>query len=298
MNRKQYAARRRRNAGGSVKGVVMMVAWGLVSLALLVCTRIPLLQKNDPVYASAMIDENGNGILPSGMAGIASVVEDIPMPGTMIERMGTSCEAVMVGQRFQKVKEHPFRLDISASAKTNVAKLNEKVENMASRANIMSDADYDNLLRIVESEAGTEDIKGRILIANVIMNRMAHPEFPDNISDVICQVNGGVAQFSPVYDGSFYYAVPTDGTKEAVLRAMEGEDYSDGALFFVQRSAAEKNGMAWFDNELVRLFQHGVHEFYRYPTETEQIAIDKANAERKAREEKEKEKAAKTAKEG
>ena len=51
----------------------------------------------------------------------------------------------------------------------------------------MSDEDYENLLQIVEAEAGTEDLKGRILVANVIMNRVKYPEFPDNATDVIWQ---------------------------------------------------------------------------------------------------------------
>ena len=52
---------------------------------------------------------------------------------------------------------------------------------MSANPKIMSDADYDNLLHIVEAEAGTEDIKGRVLIANVIMNRLSHEEFPDTL---------------------------------------------------------------------------------------------------------------------
>ena len=35
------------------------------------------------------------------------------------------------------------------------------------------------LCRIVEAEAGTEDEKGRILVANVVMNRVESSRFPD-----------------------------------------------------------------------------------------------------------------------
>ena len=42
---------------------------------------------------------------------------------------------------------------------------------LAQSARMMSDEDYDTLLHIVEAEAGTEDVKGRVLVANVIMNR-------------------------------------------------------------------------------------------------------------------------------
>ena len=53
---------------------------------------------------------------------------------------------------------------------------------------------------IVEAEAGTEDIKGRVLIANVIMNRLSHEEFPDTITGVILDQRNGIPQFSPVYE--------------------------------------------------------------------------------------------------
>ena len=79
--------------------------------------------------------------------------------------------------------------------------LDSKMVSMSSSAKMMSDEDYENLLKIVEAEAGTEDIKGRVLIANVIMNRVRHSEFPDNITDVIWEYDNGVPQFSPVADG-------------------------------------------------------------------------------------------------
>ena len=80
----------------------------------------------------------------------------------------------------------------------------------------------------------------------------------------------GVAQFSPIADGRISEVVPSDETKEAVKQALEGVDYSDGALFFIQRSAAAKNNIQWFDKNLKKLFKHGVHEFYTYPEAAQQ----------------------------
>lgn len=74
-----------------------------------------------------------------------------------------------------------------------------------------------------------------------------------------------MAQFSPIADGRISEVVPSDETKEAVKQALEGVDYSDGALFFIQRSAAAKNNIQWFDKNLKKLFKHGVHEFYTLP---------------------------------
>ena len=199
---------------------------------------------------------------------MASGVSSAPEVGSEIYRIGTSCEHVVVGQRVQEVQSGVQELNVSESMAAAVDDFDSQAISLASSATMMSDTDYENLLKIVEAEAGTEDIKGRVLIANVIMNRVKHPEFPDNITDVIWEYDNGVPQFSPVADGRINEVTISDETKEAVRLAMEGVDYSEGALFFIQKSAAEKHNIAWFERDLKRLFKHGVHEFYTYPEET------------------------------
>lgn len=207
--------------------------------------------------------------LPSGIAGVVSGVNAAPSEGSTVKRIGISCDDVIVGQRVQKVASSAGEMNVSESMATTVNTFDEKVVSMSSSAKMMSDEDYENLLQIVEAEAGTEDLKGKILVANVIMNRVNYPEFPDNVTDVVWQCIGGVAQFSPVLDGRISEVVPTDETKEAVRQALEGVDYSEGALFFIQKSAAAKDNIQWFDKSLTRLFKHGVHEFYTYPEEVQ-----------------------------
>ena len=172
---------------------------------------------------------------------------------------------MMVGQRIRKVTSDAVEMNVSESMAITIDNLDSKVASSASSAKLMSDEDYENLLHIVEAEAGTEDLKGRILVANVIMNRVKYPEFPDNATDVIWEYDNGVAQFSPVSDGSINHVTISDETKEAVKQVLEGVDYSEGALFFIQKSAAEKHNIDWFEKNLRKLFKHGVHEFYTYP---------------------------------
>ena len=64
--------------------------------------------------------------------------------------------------------------------------------------------DYENMLRIVEAEAGGEDRMGKLLVANVIINRVKDDAFPDSVTDVVFQQENGVCQFSPIRDGRFY----------------------------------------------------------------------------------------------
>lgn len=122
-----------------------------------------------------------------------------------------------------------------------------------------SDRDYDVLKRIVQAEAGVCDTKGKILVANVIINRVKSSRFPNNITDVVYQRS----QFSPVSNGSINTCKVTQETIDAVNRALTGEDYSDGALFFMYRGASRSSSARWFDVSLTYLFQHERHEFFR-----------------------------------
>lgn len=126
----------------------------------------------------------------------------------------------------------------------------------------ISDEEYEMLLRIVEAEAGGEDEEGKVMVANVVLNRVESEKFPDTVEEVIFQKNGKVTQFSPVADGRYYTVEVSEETVEAVNRALAGEDLSRGALYFAARSSADSDNMKWFDKHLTFLFKHGGHEFF------------------------------------
>lgn len=126
----------------------------------------------------------------------------------------------------------------------------------------ISAEDYENLLRIVEAEAGGEDETGKLLVANVVLNRVESESFPDTVTEVILQKNKGVAQFSPVASGRFYRVKISDETISAVNRALDGENVAEGALYFAARKYADADNMRWFDESLEYLFTYGGHEFF------------------------------------
>lgn len=127
----------------------------------------------------------------------------------------------------------------------------------------LSDEEYEILCRIVEAEAGDQDVYGRILVANVILNRTKFWEFPDTVKEVVFQVNSnGAVQFAPISDGSFYRVEISDTTKKAVDSALSGDDYSDGALYFFMRSATSSAKASWFDT-LDFVLKYGCHEFFK-----------------------------------
>lgn len=122
-----------------------------------------------------------------------------------------------------------------------------------------SDEDYHVLQKIVQAEAGVCDDKGKILVANVIINRVKNSKFPDSIKAVVYEPS----QFSPVLDGSINSCKVTQQTIDCVNRALEGEDYSNGALYFMNRGISAASNVRWFDGRLTFVMQHGSHEFYK-----------------------------------
>lgn len=127
----------------------------------------------------------------------------------------------------------------------------------------LAENDYEVLLRIVEAEAGGEDEDGRLLVANVVLNRVNSDRFPDTVTEVVFQREKGVSQFSPASSGRIWTVKISDMTTEAVRRALEGEDISQGALYFAARKYAQSDRMRWFDEHLTFLFKHGGHEFFQ-----------------------------------
>ena len=131
-------------------------------------------------------------------------------------------------------------------------------ETAAENSFSLEDQEYQVLLKIVEAEAGCEDTEGKMLVANVVMNRVRNGYFPNTVTEVVYQRQDGTAQFSPVSDGRIDRVNVSQETVDAVARVLNGEDISQGALFF--RSVRSRSG--WFDQKLSRVLEHGNHIFY------------------------------------
>lgn len=91
--------------------------------------------------------------------------------------------------------------------------------------------DRDLFERLVSAESQGEPSAGQVAVANVVLNRVKSPDFPNSVRGVILQYYGTIPAFSPVHNGQIYEpAVPS--AKEAVRVALLGYDYSLGAQFF------------------------------------------------------------------
>ncbi len=137
--------------------------------------------------------------------------------------------------------------------------LRKKAEKEKANAITLSKDEKEILCRIVEAEATGEDVKGKMLVANVVMNRVKSERFPDSVKKVVFAKR----QFSPVSDGRYYRVKVTSETKKAVERVLDGEDYSKGALYFMSRGKASSRNVSWFDRKLTKVLKYGTHEFYK-----------------------------------
>lgn len=162
-------------------------------------------------------------------------------------------------ERLRRQKEEERRRQEEAARQAaEQARQKAEEERRAARRIPCSEEDYQVLLRIVQAEAGICDEKGKILVANVIINRVLSDEFPDSVRDVVYEPS----QFQPVSTGSINSVQVTDETVRCVDRALAGEDYSQGALYFMNRRASGSSS-SWFDRHLNYLFAHDGHEFFR-----------------------------------
>lgn len=142
-----------------------------------------------------------------------------------------------------------------AGAQAAAQTQNEGASSTSSTASFSPSDDASVLCQIVMAEAGTtEDEIGQIMVANVILNRV-RAGYGSSVYDVVFTQG----QFEPVSNGSYWNLTPTSSVVDAVNRALAGEDYSNGALYFVASYADH----SWFDENLTFVGEYGNHLFYK-----------------------------------
>lgn len=183
-----------------------------------------------------------------------------------MEEMEAPAMAAPILEETEQGKQIQLDEQMEAIAAESVAAMQNDLAAEAAREENkiqLSQTDEEVLLRIVEAEATGEDVTGKMLVANVVLNRVNDDEFPDTVEEVVFQRKGKKYQFSPIRDGRYYEVSISDTTKEAVERVLYGEDESQGALYFMSRWQADSQNVKWFDQSLTWLLEHGTHEFFK-----------------------------------
>ncbi len=113
------------------------------------------------------------------------------------------------------------------------------------------------LSRIVNAEAGNQELEGMIGVGNVVLNRVEDPTCPDTVYDVIFDTRFGV-QFSPTETGTIYNE-PCELAEVAAKLCLEGYELVGASLFFVN---PEIGVTGWFANTRTYIATIGDHAFY------------------------------------
>ena len=99
------------------------------------------------------------------------------------------------------------------------------------------------LAKVISAEARGESYEGQVAVGAVILNRVAHPSFPDTISGVVYQKGA----FSCVNDSNWYQPV-AESAKRAAKDAINGWDPSGGAIYYYNPA---KTSNAWMRSRTV-----------------------------------------------
>ncbi|HJV17514.1 MAG TPA: cell wall hydrolase [Bacillales bacterium] len=101
----------------------------------------------------------------------------------------------------------------------------------------ISDADKNLIAQLVHAEAKGEPYAGKVAVATVILNRVASPDFPNTVKEVVYQKSNGYYAFTPVQNGAINQ--PADAaSKAAVNEALSFRGQGKGSLFFYNPKTA------------------------------------------------------------
>ncbi len=108
----------------------------------------------------------------------------------------------------------------------------------SSNSTSYSNADVELLAKVISAEARGESYEGQVAVGAVILNRVAHPSFPDSISGVVYQSGA----FSCVNDSNWYQPVASS-SKKAATDALNGWDPTGGAIYYFNASKTSDSFM-------------------------------------------------------
>ncbi len=91
-----------------------------------------------------------------------------------------------------------------------------------------TEEDFQLLAKITQVEVGNESYASQLAVANVILNRVKDPRFPDTIRDVIYSGK----QFPPAHNGLLDKSIPKAIALRAAKDALNGKNNIEDAVYF------------------------------------------------------------------
>ena len=127
------------------------------------------------------------GVTPTGSCGIGTL--------TVYAAEDTFSGELVEAIQNEVVTEDNVETEIPTEETAEQVVMEETPEALTGNSFSLEDQEYQVLLKIVEAEAGCEDTEGRMLVANVVMNRVRNGYFPNTVTEVVYQRQDGTAQF-------------------------------------------------------------------------------------------------------
>lgn len=109
------------------------------------------------------------------------------------------------------------------------------------------------LAKITQVESGYESYEGQLAVANVILNRVKDPKFPNSIKEVIYSGK----QFPPAHNGLLDKSKPNESVLRAVKDALNGKNNVEDAVYFFNPKVSKDK----FWKSLTVITTIGVHSF-------------------------------------
>lgn len=116
------------------------------------------------------------------------------------------------------------------------------------------------LSRIISAESQGEPWEGKLAVGYVVLNRVAHQDFPNTIYGVIFDDRWG-GQFAPIRNGTVYNS-PTEESIKAAAACLSGsaENPVGDSIYFLAPSLTSNH---WTIQNRDHVATIGVHQFYR-----------------------------------
>jgi N-acetylmuramoyl-L-alanine amidase len=102
----------------------------------------------------------------------------------------------------------------------------------------LTDQEVQWIAQMIHAEARGEPYLGQVAVGAVIINRIKSPKFPNTVQGVLFQDGA----FQPVRNGAFYQPASEQAYRVA-LEALNGNDPTNGALFFFNPSISNDRFM-------------------------------------------------------
>ena len=93
--------------------------------------------------------------------------------------------------------------------------------------------DMELIAQLVEAEAGNQPFEGKCLVVDVVLNRVASPDFPNTVEEVIYQDG----QFSVINNGAFDKAAWNMKEDDFAAVAVEYELHTNKEILYFNNSS-------------------------------------------------------------